>query len=187
MEVAKARRLRVAVLEHAGQGEDEQADRDFLAYTGYRKHTGARLELGVEGIKADDGEGYYLPPDVRFADGRTGQSTVRRSFAALLHNSLGLRGIPRNPARPAYFANFGLSVEHDAVMTRWMIERLQIAVWAKPAVREFPLDAIESALIGQFQPPLNLQGASTPWTASVKAARQVMAAEARAWAESRQR
>jgi alpha-D-xyloside xylohydrolase len=30
------------------------------------------LRLGVEGIKADDGEGYYFPPDVRFADGRTG-------------------------------------------------------------------------------------------------------------------
>ena len=29
-------------------------------------------ELGVEGIKADDGEGYYCPPDARFADGRTG-------------------------------------------------------------------------------------------------------------------
>ena len=30
------------------------------------------LEMGVEGIKADDGEGYYFPPDVLFADGRTG-------------------------------------------------------------------------------------------------------------------
>ena len=30
------------------------------------------FELGVEGVKADDGEGYYFPPDVRFADGRTG-------------------------------------------------------------------------------------------------------------------
>ena len=30
------------------------------------------LELGVEGIKADDGEGYYIPDDVRLADGRTG-------------------------------------------------------------------------------------------------------------------
>ncbi len=30
------------------------------------------LELGVEGIKADDGEGYYIPEHVRLADGRTG-------------------------------------------------------------------------------------------------------------------
>jgi len=30
------------------------------------------FELGVEGVKADDGEGYYFPPDCRFADGRRG-------------------------------------------------------------------------------------------------------------------
>ncbi len=30
------------------------------------------LELGVEGIKADDGEGYYIPDHVRLNDGRTG-------------------------------------------------------------------------------------------------------------------
>jgi alpha-glucosidase (family GH31 glycosyl hydrolase) len=30
------------------------------------------LALGVEGIKADDGEGYYFPPEVRFADRRRG-------------------------------------------------------------------------------------------------------------------
>jgi len=30
------------------------------------------LELGVEGIKADDGEGYYIPDHVQLADGRTG-------------------------------------------------------------------------------------------------------------------
>jgi alpha-glucosidase (family GH31 glycosyl hydrolase) len=30
------------------------------------------FELGVEGVKADDGEGYYFPPDSRLADGRTG-------------------------------------------------------------------------------------------------------------------
>jgi alpha-glucosidase (family GH31 glycosyl hydrolase) len=30
------------------------------------------FELGVEGVKADDGEGYYFPPDARLADGRSG-------------------------------------------------------------------------------------------------------------------
>ena len=36
----------------------------------------AVLRMGVEGIKADDGEGYYLPPDSRFADGRTGATAA---------------------------------------------------------------------------------------------------------------
>jgi alpha-glucosidase (family GH31 glycosyl hydrolase) len=30
------------------------------------------LQLGVEGIKMDDGDGYYIPDDARLADGRTG-------------------------------------------------------------------------------------------------------------------
>ena len=34
------------------------------------------LELGVEGIKADDGEGYYLPEEVRLADGRSGAAAA---------------------------------------------------------------------------------------------------------------
>jgi len=62
-----------------------------------------------------------------FGDGRTGQSTVRRSFAALLHDTLGLRGMPRNPARPGYFSNYGLSAAHDAALTRWMREHLHLA------------------------------------------------------------
>jgi alpha-glucosidase (family GH31 glycosyl hydrolase) len=38
----------------------------------WRSQARSLLALGVEGIKADDGEGYYMPDDVRFADGRTG-------------------------------------------------------------------------------------------------------------------
>lgn len=38
----------------------------------WREQARGVLELGVEGIKADDGEGYYLPADCRFADGRSG-------------------------------------------------------------------------------------------------------------------
>jgi alpha-glucosidase (family GH31 glycosyl hydrolase) len=38
----------------------------------WREQAKRVLELGVAGIKADDGEGWYLPNDVRFADGRSG-------------------------------------------------------------------------------------------------------------------
>jgi hypothetical protein len=118
--------------------------------------------------------------DTHFGGGRTGSSTVRRPFAALLHDALGLRGMPRNPAKPGYFANYGLSPNHDAELTAWMRGRLTLATWAKPDDCDVTLAAIERALLAPLEPPLNLQHVTTPWTAQVKAARKVMAAEARA-------
>jgi alpha-glucosidase (family GH31 glycosyl hydrolase) len=38
----------------------------------WQKQARRVLEMGVEGIKADDGEGYYIPPGARLADQRTG-------------------------------------------------------------------------------------------------------------------
>jgi alpha-glucosidase (family GH31 glycosyl hydrolase) len=38
----------------------------------WREQAKRVLTLGVQGIKADDGEGWYLPDDVRFADGSIG-------------------------------------------------------------------------------------------------------------------
>jgi hypothetical protein len=121
-----------------------------------------------------------------FGHGRTGQSTVRRSFAALLHDTLGLRGLPRNTAKPGYFSNYGLSAAHDATLTEWMREHLRLAVWPKPIECEFTLGQVETSLVVELLPPLNLQGVVTPWTAQVKTARAVMAEEARAWATERQ-
>ena len=57
----------------------------------WRRMARRALDLGVQGIKADDGEGYYVPADVRFADGRTGAEAAwaygelyRRSMQAAL-------------------------------------------------------------------------------------------------------
>jgi alpha-glucosidase (family GH31 glycosyl hydrolase) len=44
----------------------------------WREQAKRVLELGVEGIKADDGEGWYLPDEVRFADGSTGAEAAWR-------------------------------------------------------------------------------------------------------------
>jgi hypothetical protein len=133
--------------------------------------------------KAEDS---LLTRDVmtHFGDGRTGQSTVRRSLAALLHDTHGFRGIPRNPRNPGYFSCFGLCEAQESELGAWMHERLKLAIWPKPSGCPYALKSIETAILVRLGPPLNLQDVVTPWTTQVRAARAVMAAEARAWAES---
>jgi hypothetical protein len=120
--------------------------------------------------------------DTHFSDGRTGSSTLRRSLAGLLRDSLGLRGMPRNPAKPGYYSSFGLSPGHDAVLTEWMRDHLTIATWAAP--RAVALVSIEGDVLRRLLPPLNLHGVTTSWSSLVSAGRAVMAKEARAWTAS---
>ena len=58
------------------------------------------LELGVEGIKADDGEGYYIPDDVRFADGRSGAEAAWDVRAASTAESMQRALDEVHPRRP---------------------------------------------------------------------------------------
>jgi hypothetical protein len=117
--------------------------------------------------------------NTHFGNGRTGSSTVRRSFAALLREPLRLEGRPRNPAKPERPANYGLAPEHDEKLTAWMREHLALAVWPKPGDCSIALKAIEVVLLQKLLPPLNLTDVVTPWRARVKAARKVMADQAR--------
>lgn len=118
-----------------------------------------------------------------FGNGRTGSSTVRRSFAALLHDSLDLRGVPRNPDRPERCANFGLTDEHDRRLTQWMRSRLELAIWERDEPTS--LDDLETRVLNRLLPPVNISKVRTPWSQQVRKARRVMAAEARAWARAR--
>lgn len=149
--------------------EQLQLDRrlDELLYVGKAEDSLVRREL----------RGHFAIEPSRRA--QTGSSTVRRSFAALLHDSLQLRGIPRNPANPGHFSNYGLSVEHDLALAAWMHEHLTIAVWPSNAGSS-ELRAVESAVIARWTPPLNLAGNPRP-ASGLSAARAAMAAEARVW------
>ena len=65
--------------------------------------------------------------ETHFKLGQTGQSILRRSIAALLHDALGLCGQPRNPSNPGYFDKFGLAPQHDEALQRWIGEHLTIS------------------------------------------------------------
>lgn len=109
---------------------------------------------------------------------RTGSSTVRRSFAALLRDRLNLRAVPRNPAKPGYFSHYALTPEADDRLTAWMHAHLSIAVWPAPTELNVTLKTLETAMLAAFDPLLNLTNTPNP-SPRLKAARKVMAAEAR--------
>ena len=111
---------------------------------------------------------------------RTGGSTVRRSFAALLRDALDLHAVPRNLATPERFANYALAEGGDARLNEWMHARLQLAVWSAPPGMTVPLGAIETAVIAHFTPPINLDK-NPGKLARLSRARAEMAAEAAAW------
>ena len=63
----------------------------------WREQVKRVLELGVEGIKADDGDGYYIPDDARLADGRTrrgGGVGARRPAPPLACSARSTRSTP---------------------------------------------------------------------------------------------
>jgi hypothetical protein len=66
-----------------------------------------------------------------------------------------------------------------------MGQALRLATWPKPSNCQYALKPIEIVLLSELQPPLNLQNVVTPWTARLKAARNVMADEARIRGEER--
>lgn len=148
-------------------------------------------ELGL-GTPPDDrplyvgkSEDSLVSRDLRthFGDKRTtGSSTVRRSIAALLRDTLSLRGMPRNLAKPERPSNYGLSSRDEQALGAWMASRLSIAVWAKPMECSILL-SVETAVIAELKPPLNLRdNLSSDWSSKLAAARSVMAHDARAWA-----
>lgn len=111
---------------------------------------------------------------------QTGSSTVRRSFAALLRETLSLTAVPRNLDLPSHFTNYGLAAGGDDRLNEWMRSRLSLAVWPAPADLRMKLADIETEVIRRFMPPINI--AKNPGKLRrLRDARAGMAAEAARW------
>jgi len=144
-------------------------------------------ELGLEPFderplyvgKAESGTLLTRDVATHFRSGRTGSSTVRRSFAALLHDSLDLRGQPRNLDRPARPTNYGLSELDDEKLTTWMIGRLELAAWPSPP--DISLADVERSVLREWLPAINIRDSPGPWRDLVSKKRSVLADEARDW------
>lgn len=91
-----------------------------------------------------------------FSTGKTGSSTVRRSFAALLAAGLDLVAVPRNVTKPDGSANYSLDPAGDERLSGWMEERLVLATWVKPD--GVLLDEVETAVLQRIPPPEPRQG-----------------------------
>ena len=106
-----------------------------------------------------------------FATGKTGSSTVRRSFAALLRPDLDLHPIRRgNTGKDQDFVSYKLDRVSDELLSAWMTSHLEIGWWAFTGQVD-QLKRLEHSLIAHFQPPLNLQHSSHPAAAPVKSLR----------------
>lgn len=127
--------------------------------------------------------------DVRthFATGKTGSSSPRRSFAALLaaSDAVDLHAIPRRPhaPEPKRWPTYALEPASDRRLTAWMRDNLRLAAWSSPP--GVALSEIEKAVVKSLSSPLNLTIVTTPWTEQLRSARKALAAEARQWARHR--
>lgn len=127
-------------------------------------------------------EGSFQSRDLEdhFGDGRTGRSTLRRSFAALLAAELELVPVPRgkNPLdRTTRATMFGLPPAGDARLTAWMRERLVLTLW--PCRDIAAVRALERDVIATLKPPLCIDGKWKPnhWHADlIEPARRAMTA-----------
>ncbi|MBV8997659.1 MAG: hypothetical protein JO304_01275, partial [Solirubrobacterales bacterium] len=82
----------------------------------WRAQARALLALGVEGIKADDGEGYYIPDHVRLADGRLG-SQAAWALGGLHRESLQRALDDVHPGRGVVFGRSGWTGQQAAGLT----------------------------------------------------------------------
>jgi alpha-glucosidase (family GH31 glycosyl hydrolase) len=82
----------------------------------WRAQARAALELGIEGIKADDGEGYYVPPDARFADGRVGAEAAW-AYGALYRRTMQRALDDAHPGRGVLFGRSGWTAQQAVGLT----------------------------------------------------------------------
>lgn len=124
--------------------------------------------------------GYSKPDSSRhFTSGFTGTSTMRRSLAALLQNTLGLVPVPRSndPEDNDRYDNYSLDQESEEKLTEWMRDNFKLAFYqCEPALR----DKLHIAMLDYNVPLFNFQNnPNNKYGAEIKKYRKNCAQEAK--------
>ena len=107
----------------------------------------------------------------------SGFHSPRRSLGAILRMQLGLNIIPRGSgASETNYRNFRFTEEGEERLTRWMQSNLEYANYAYDG----DVDQLETLLISENEPPLNLTKWRNPQKRNIQALREQCKEEAKA-------
>lgn len=116
---------------------------------------------------------YKRDLDTHFTEGKSGSSTVRRSFGAVLRKSLGLIPIRRGFTGKAQdFRSYQFDHASEQRLSAWMREYLWLG-WCEVNTNPGNLVHIEKAVIQRLNPPLNLTHSNHELVRDVKAERKI--------------
>lgn len=95
--------------------------------------------------------------NTHFSNGKTGSSTLRRSFGAFLAAQLGLNPVPRSQidVEKERFSLFKFDDSSEEVLTNWMKENLGLSFYPFPKSKS-NIDQLESLIIKELKPVLNI-------------------------------
>jgi hypothetical protein len=95
--------------------------------------------------------------DTHFKTGKTGSSTLRRSFGAMLREELNLMPIPRNDSdfKKGRTSHFKFDQASEEKLTEWMQDNLALSFYPFSKLLK-EIDELESQLISALVPLLNI-------------------------------
>ena len=95
--------------------------------------------------------------DTHFKTGKTGSSTIRKTFGCLLHEQFNLIPIPRSQSDidKKRYAHFKFDNQSEEKLTKWMETNLGLAFYPCPKSAA-EIDVLETLLINELIPILNI-------------------------------
>jgi len=111
--------------------------------------------------------------ETHFATGKTGSSTVRKSFGSLLQEKLNLKPIPRGQAdiEAGRKSAFKFDVISEKKLTEWMINNLGLSFYEYTDMST--IEKLETELIHEVVPVINIdKNPDNPYLIDLKKARK---------------